>query len=103
LDLRRTNATLKAEAEAREAEFDAVNKAMDERLAAMMSKVLKERTKHVVGKRDGQWAENVGKVSSEKELMGKVLLREWGRQEVGVAKEAEGEKQRYRYQYVRRS
>jgi len=101
-DLRRANSTLKAEAETREADFEAVNKAMDERLAAMLSKVLKERTKHVVGKRDGQWAENVGKVSNEKELMGRVLLREWGRQEVGVAKEVEGEKQRYRYQYVQK-
>ncbi|KAF2685208.1 hypothetical protein K458DRAFT_486837 [Lentithecium fluviatile CBS 122367] len=96
--LRQANATLKAEAETREADFEAVNNAMDERLAAMVSKVLKDRARSLVGKRDGQWAESVGKVSSEKELMGRVLLREWGRQEVGVAKESEGEKQRYRYQ-----
>jgi chromosome segregation ATPase len=102
-NLRRANSTLKVEADAREADFEAVNKAMDERLAAMLSKVLKERAKHVVGKRDGQWAESVGKVSNEKDLMGRVLLREWGRQEVGVAKEVDGEKQRYRYQYVQRS
>jgi chromosome segregation ATPase len=101
--LRQANSTLKSEAETREADFEAVNKAMDERLATMLSKVLKERARSVVGKRDGQWVESVGKVSGEKELMGRVLLREWGRQEVGVAKEGDGEKQRYRYQYVQRS
>jgi myosin protein heavy chain len=74
---------------------------MDERLAAMLSKVLKERSKNVVHKRDDQWVENVGKVKTEKEFMGKVLMREWGRQECGVAEE--NEKQRYRYQYVKRS
>jgi myosin protein heavy chain len=93
--------SLETEAEAQRAESDAVNKAMDERLAAMLSKVLKERSKNVVHKRDDQWVENVGKVKTEKEFMGKVLMREWGRQECGVAEE--NEKQRYRYQYVKRS
>lgn len=94
---------MKAEAAAREEDFEAVNKAMDERLAAMLTKVLKERARSVIGKRDGQWAETVGKKGDERELMGRVLMREWGRQEVGVAKEGEGEKQGYRYKYVTRT
>jgi chromosome segregation ATPase len=101
--LRHENSALKSEAAAREEDFKAVNKAMDERLAAMMTKVLKERAQTVVGKRDGQWAESVGKKSDERELMGRVLMREWGRQEVGVANENEGEKQGYRYKYVKRT
>lgn len=96
--LRSENERLRADAEAREQDFIAMNKAMDERLAATLSKALKERTKTVVSKRDGQWAE---KVQGEREFMGKVLMREWGRQEVGAAKE--GEKQGYRYKYVQRS
>ncbi|KAJ4293559.1 hypothetical protein N0V90_008842 [Kalmusia sp. IMI 367209] len=95
--LRRENESLKTDAAIREQDFQAINKAMDERLATMLSKTLKERTKTAVNKRDGQWAE---KMQGERELMGKVLMREWGRQEVGVAKE--GEKQGYRYKYVQR-
>jgi chromosome segregation ATPase len=96
--LRRENKMLKTDAETREQDFMAVNKAMDERLAAVLSKAVKERAKTVVNKRDGQWAE---KMQGEREFMGKVLMREWGRQEVGVAQE--GEKQGYRYKYVQRS
>jgi chromosome segregation ATPase len=101
--LRHENSTLKLEAAAREEDFEAVNKAMDERLAAMLTKVLKERARTVVGKRDGQWLETMEKKSDERELMGKVLMREWGRQEVGVAKEKEGERQAFRYKYVKRT
>jgi hypothetical protein len=79
-----------------------VNMAMDERLAKLLSKVMKERTKSVVGKRDGQWQESVGQVQVEKELMGKMLLRQWGREEVGIVDEKVGEKQVYKYQYVKR-
>lgn len=96
-NLRRENENLRAEAKSREQDFIAVNKAMDERLASLLSKTLKERAKTVVARRDGQWAE---KMQGERELMGKVLMREWGRQEVGVAKE--GEKQGYRYKYVQK-
>lgn len=95
---RREIETLKNQAEDREQDFIAINKAMDERLAAMLSKAMKERAKTVVNKRDGQWAEQV---QGERDFMGKVLMREWGRQEVGVA--SEGEKQGYRYEYVQRS
>jgi hypothetical protein len=41
-------------------------------------------------------------VQTEKELLGKVLLRQWGREEVGIANEKHGEKQPYKYQYVKR-
>ncbi|KAF1847716.1 uncharacterized protein K460DRAFT_363757 [Cucurbitaria berberidis CBS 394.84] len=101
--LRTKNSTLEARLEAQESDFEAVNKAMDEKLAAMLSKLMKERAKTVVGKRDGQWVETVGKVQTEKELMGKVLLRQWGREEIGVAQEKRGERQGYAYQYVKRS
>lgn len=96
--LRHENERLKTSAETREQDFIAINKAMDERLAGVLSKAVKERARTVVSKRDGQWAE---KMQSDRELMGRVLLREWGRQEVGVA--PEGEKQGYRYKYVQRS
>ncbi|PSN74383.1 hypothetical protein BS50DRAFT_567217 [Corynespora cassiicola Philippines] len=98
--LRRDNEALRVEAEARREDFEAVNKAMDERLAAMMSKLLKERARAVVGKRDGQWAESMSKAKDERDFMGKVLMREWGRHEVGPAEE--GEKQSYRYKYTKR-
>jgi hypothetical protein len=81
---------------------EAVNAAMDEKLAALLSRVMKERAKTVVGKRDGQWQESVCQVQNEKELLGKVLLRQWGREEVGIADEREGEKQMYQYKYVKR-
>ncbi|KAJ4377301.1 hypothetical protein N0V83_000125 [Neocucurbitaria cava] len=101
--LRDENSTLQSRLEAQQSDFEAVNKAMDEKLASMLSKLMKERAKTVVGKRDGQWVETVGKVQTEKELLGKVLLRQWGREEVGVAEEKLGERQQYAYQYVKRS
>jgi hypothetical protein len=96
--LRAQNITLQTSLEDQEA----VNAAMDEKLASLLSRVMKERAKTVVGKRDGQWQESVGQVQSEKELLGKVLLRQWGREEVGIAQEKQGEKQNYKYQYVKR-
>jgi chromosome segregation ATPase len=96
--LRTQNATLQTNLE----DMEAVNAAMDEKLAPLLSRVMKERAKTVVGKRDGQWQESVGQVQTEKELLGKVLLRQWGREEVGIANEKHGEKQPYKYQYVKR-
>lgn len=81
---------------------EAINAAMDEKLATMLSKLMKERAKTVVGKRDGQWAESVSKVQDEREILGKVLLRQWGREEVGIANEKQGEPQVYKYKYVKR-
>jgi hypothetical protein len=94
---RMENATLRSSLEDQEA----INTAMDEKLAKLLTKVMKERAKSVVGKRDGQWQESVGQVQGEKELMGKVLLRQWGREEVGIVDEKGGEKQVYKYQYVK--
>ncbi|KAF2113587.1 hypothetical protein BDV96DRAFT_647843 [Lophiotrema nucula] len=99
--LRQENGNLKAAAETMRHDFEAINKQMDERLTVTLRKVLKERAKGLVGKRDEQWVDNVGRLHNERELMGKVLMREWGRQECGVAEE--GEKQQYRYKYVQRS
>lgn len=93
--------SLKADSETQRIDFEAVNKAMDERLAAMLSKMLKERSKNVVGKRDEQWAASLDKLKGEREFMGKVLMREWGRQECGIAEEKEN--QLYRYQHIKRS
>jgi chromosome segregation ATPase len=103
--LRQENADLKSLLHDQRADFEAVNTAMDDRLAGMLSKVLKERSRNVASKRDDQWAESVGKLKSERELMGKVLMREWGRQECGVREEKEGaqEGQTYRYKYVKRT
>ncbi|KAF2646887.1 hypothetical protein P280DRAFT_465038 [Massarina eburnea CBS 473.64] len=98
--LRRENAKLVAAAKAREVDFDAMNKAMDERLATVLSKVMRERARTVVGKRDGQWADSVGKMNGERELLGRVLMREWGKQEVVVKRETE--EQPYRYKFVQR-
>lgn len=92
------NAALRRAAETREQDVAAVNSALDERLAGVLSKTLKERTRSAVGRRDEQWA---AKMAGERAFMGKVLMREWGRQEEGVA--AEGAKQGYRYKYATRS
>jgi hypothetical protein len=96
--LRKENANLQAGLEDQEA----VNVAMDEKLATVLSKLMKERAKTVVGKRDGQWQESVGQVQNEKELLGKVLLRQWGREELGIVDERYGEKQTYQYKYTKR-
>lgn len=96
-------ANLQSQLKTQAEDFAAINAAMDERLATALSKLIKERAKTVIGKRDGQWAESVGKIQSEKELLGKVLLRQWGREEVGAADEKNGEKQGFAYKYVKRS
>jgi hypothetical protein len=92
------NATLQLKLEDQEA----INTAMDEKLATLLNRVMKERAKTVVGKRDGQWQESVDQVQNEKALLGRVLLRQWGREELGIADEKGGEKQTYKYQYVKR-
>jgi myosin protein heavy chain len=99
--VRSENESLRSDLKAQRENFDAVNKAMDEKLASMVTKMLKERSKNVVGKRDDQWTESMAKLRNDKELMGRVLMREWGRQECGVANDKEN--QLYRYQYVKRS
>ncbi|KAH7071213.1 hypothetical protein BKA63DRAFT_418730 [Paraphoma chrysanthemicola] len=80
---------------------EAINAAMDKQLASMLSKLMKEKAKTVVGKRDEQWQDSVGQMRNEKELLGKVLLRQWGREELGIANEKQGERQTYQYQYLK--
>jgi len=97
--------TLRSEKSALQASLEdqeAVNIAMDEKLAKVLSKLMNERARTVVGKRDGQWQESVGQVQKDKELMGRVLLRQWGREELGIADEDDGEKQTYQYKYSKR-
>ncbi|KAF9691374.1 hypothetical protein EKO04_010646 [Ascochyta lentis] len=81
-------------------DHEAINAAMDEQLSHLLSKLMKERARTVVGKRDGQWEEVQKSAASEKELLGKVLLRQWGREECGIAEEKRGQKQLFEYKYV---
>lgn len=101
-DYRATIAALQARLADQEDDFVAINRAMDEKLAVMLNKLVKERAKAVVGKRDGQWTELVEQLGREREVMGKVLLRQWGREEVGIANEKKGEKQGFVYKFVER-
>ncbi|KAF2465205.1 uncharacterized protein BDR25DRAFT_295668 [Lindgomyces ingoldianus] len=101
VSLRQENSALRSEAQTLREDFEAVNKQLDERIAAVIRRIMKDRTITVVGKRDDQWADSVGKLKDEREFMGRVLMREWGRQECGAVEE--GEKQAYRYKYVQRS
>jgi chromosome segregation ATPase len=105
--LRAENASLHSLLATREADYEAVNKAMDEKLAVLLSKLMKEKAKTVVGKRDGQWSESVRELESEREVLGKVVMRQWGREELGAGaggEEREGKegKQAYRYKYAKR-
>ncbi|USP72800.1 hypothetical protein yc1106_00074 [Curvularia clavata] len=97
--LRTENTSLQNLLATKEADYEAVNKAMDEKLAVLLSKLMKEKAKTVVGKRDGQWSESVKELESEREVLGKVAMRQWGREEVGVDEERESKdgKQGYRY------
>ncbi|KAL6154898.1 hypothetical protein ACJQWK_01228 [Exserohilum turcicum] len=102
--LRTENASLQSLLATKEADQEAANQAMDEKLAVLLSKLMKEKAKTVVGKRDGQWSESVRDLESEREVLGKVLMRQWGREEMGVDQEREDKdgKQAYRYKYVKR-
>ncbi|EUC46985.1 hypothetical protein COCMIDRAFT_25040 [Bipolaris oryzae ATCC 44560] len=103
--LRTENASLQSLLATKEADHEAVNKAMDEKLAALLSKVMKEKAKTLVGKRDGQWSESVRELESEREMLGKVVMRQWGREELGIEEEREAKdgKQTYRYKYAKRA
>ena len=80
----------------------AINAAMDEQLSHLLSKLMKERARTVVGKRDGQWEQVQRSAATEKELLGKALMRQWGREECGTATEARGQKQIYEYKYAKK-
>jgi chromosome segregation ATPase len=102
--LRSENEALESRLANQAAENAAINQQMDEKLATLLSKLMKEKAKTVVGKRDGQWTESVRELEEEKKLLGKVLMRQWGREEVGIddEREAKDGKQAYRYKYVKR-
>ncbi|ORX92830.1 hypothetical protein BCR34DRAFT_580855 [Clohesyomyces aquaticus] len=98
--------TVREENSALRENAEKVNKQIDERLAGMLKNLVKERARSVVRKRDEQWVETMGEfrdLKEEREIIGRVLMREWGRQECGVAREEEGEKQGYRFKYVKRA
>ena len=104
--LRSEISALQSKLDDQAADHEAVNQAMDEQLSTLLSKLMKERARTVVGKRDGQW-EEVQKsakedAKAEKELLGKVLLRQWGREECGVSEEKRGQKQLFEYKYIKR-
>ncbi|XP_014558845.1 hypothetical protein COCVIDRAFT_93441 [Bipolaris victoriae FI3] len=103
--LRAENASLQSLLATKEADHEAVNKAMDEKLAALLSKLMKEKAKTLVGKRDGQWSESVRELESEREMLGKVVMRQWGREELGIEDERDAKdgKQAYRYKYAKRA
>ncbi|KAF4534127.1 Spindle pole body associated protein [Lasiodiplodia theobromae] len=89
-----TTATKEAREDARRAreesaalreDFAEVNRAMDERVVRL------------VRAREKEWRGKVEALAAEKRALGRALLHEWGREEVG-----EGEPQAYRYKYVER-
>jgi hypothetical protein len=99
--LRAEIASLRHALETQALDHAAVNAAMDEQLSTLLSKLMKERARTVVGKRDGQWEEVQRSSAGEKELLGKVLMRQWGREECGVAEE-KGRGQVFEYKFVKR-
>lgn len=67
-------------------DFISVNHAMDER----MLQALRTREK--------EWRRKMNALEKEKKVLGRALLHQWGREEVG-----EGEPQGYRYKFVKKS
>ncbi|KAF4313806.1 hypothetical protein GTA08_BOTSDO01485 [Botryosphaeria dothidea] len=67
-------------------DFISVNHAMDER----MLQALRTREK--------EWRRKMDALEKEKKVLGRALLHQWGREEVG-----EGEPQGYRYKFVKKS
>ena len=85
---------LRVEAEAARQEARATvetNEAVNAELEARFADAMETREK--------EWMRRANLLFREREKMGKVLLQEWGRAEVGQAKK--GERQAYRYKYVR--
>ncbi|KAF7442064.1 DUF3584 multi-domain protein [Pyrenophora tritici-repentis] len=103
--LQKQNADLQAQLQHQKAEHDAIDAAMDEKLAGLLSGLVKEKARNVVGVRDGQWEEKVKGLVGERELLGRVVMRQWGREEMGASEDGEGAargKQRYGYKFVKR-
>lgn len=100
--LRSQLSTLQSRLDTQALDHAAINAAMDKQLSQLLSKLMKDRARAVVGKRDGQWEEVQKQAGAQRELLGKVLMRQWGREECGVADEGAGEKQVFEYKFVRR-
>jgi hypothetical protein len=82
---------LKADLEAAKLDLndrDAVNKALDVKMSDAWKK------------REAYWRERLEDAEKERKIMVKALLRQWGREEVGIADEKNGELQRFRYKFV---
>jgi myosin protein heavy chain len=77
--------TLRKEIEVLKKDFEDVNQAMDKKVKEMMDQ------------RDLEWIKRVEGLDRERKIMGRVLLREWGRGELGKM-----EPQAYRYKYALR-
>ncbi|KAH7042678.1 hypothetical protein B0J12DRAFT_673726 [Macrophomina phaseolina] len=75
----------RAEMAALKEDFESVNRAMDERVVQLL------RT------REKEWRQKVEALEKEKKALGRALLHEWGREEVG-----ECEPQAYRYKFVKK-
>ena len=71
-----------------------------DKLVTALEALAKERD-GLVKDRDGLVKEKETLVA-EREKMARVVMALWGREEVGPAKLAEGERQGYRYRYVKR-
>ncbi|KAL1646740.1 hypothetical protein SLS61_007654 [Didymella pomorum] len=101
--LRAESASLRQQLEMQALDHAAVNAALDEQLSTLLSKLMKERARTVVGKRDGQWEEVQRSSAGEKDLLGKVLMRQWGREDCGVTEEKKhGRGQVFEYKFVKR-
>ncbi|KAF3054129.1 hypothetical protein E8E11_011851 [Didymella keratinophila] len=99
--LRTEISSLRQQLETQAQDHLAINAALDEQLSTLLSKLMKERARTVVGKRDGQWEEVQRSSAGEKELLGKVLMRQWGREECGVTEE-KWRGQVFEYKFVKK-
>ncbi|KAK5166460.1 uncharacterized protein LTR77_008003 [Saxophila tyrrhenica] len=66
---------------------DSVNQAIDKKISAALHQ------------REAHWREKQEAWEKERKVMGKALMRMWGREECGIADETKGEKQMYRYKF----
>lgn len=70
---------------------------------AAVTQELEQQFAAAMEMREKEWRRRIGVMFRDREKMSKALLWAWGREEVGdKGKEAEGGKQGYRYQFVKR-
>ncbi|MCJ1437615.1 hypothetical protein MMC27_007002 [Xylographa pallens] len=81
----------KREQREREQDHEAVNRALEEQFT------------DVVEKREREWRRRMRVVLRDREVMGKVLLHGWGKEEVGEREREDGEKgMGYRYRFLKK-